>query len=41
LQVFGDTGIWTREGDTFELTPYGRDFALIFFSMLEDGELEL
>ena len=41
LHVFGDTGIWTRDGDTFELTPFGRDFALVFFRMLEDGAIEL
>lgn len=41
LQTFDDTGLWTRAGDSFRLTPFGRDFAIVFFSLLDDGELEL
>lgn len=41
LYVFDDTGIWRRDGDTVTLTPFGRDVAIVVFTALDHGNLEL
>jgi hypothetical protein len=36
LHFFADTGVWTLDGDTFELTDLGREFATVLFGYLEE-----